>query len=160
MITVERTDAIDLLREMVADPSVYRSMADDASPAAEALPLDRLQGIGARLYNVLKDGLGVGVFVLFPKPDDAWEAHTVLGPKCRGKDAVVAARLFLQRAFADGAKLITSYAFSDAPAVKWFCRVMGLRETGSAEHANTRNGQPVRVHFYAISNPNLLSPCP
>lgn len=156
-ITVEPTADEQYIKSVFLNPIIYDQMRDDSCPIlGEDLATARIMDVPGFFLRVLMGGLSVGCFWLIKK-GSGYEAHTALLPPCRGRSAVVAARKAIQWVFEHtGASEITSYAWSDSPAVRWFCRAAGLSERDTRPWPNTRGGNPVDITYYGISREEVV----
>ncbi len=152
MIRVEPTTDESYILSVFLNPKVYAEMRDDSCPAQPGALHNRdIKSIPGFFLRVFVGETPAGVFWLVWK-NAALEAHTALLENCRGRDAIRAARLAMRYVFSNtNVPAVSSYAWSDAPQVQWFCRAVGMRETGRISHPHTRSGHPVSVINYAIS---------
>jgi hypothetical protein len=159
MITVEPTTDESYIKSVFLNPTIYASMKDDASPSDPASLMDRdIMGIPGFFLRAVVDGVPAGVWWLIWK-DESVEAHTALLENCRGARAIKATRAAIRWVFDNtAAKAITSYAWSDSPAVSWFCRAVGMSPTRSERWPATRNGQAVDIQWFNI-NRKEGTPC-
>lgn len=151
MTTVEQTFDKEYIKNVLLTPSILKEMSDDSVPQniGDVMMLG-LDIIGGHFLKVTQDGEDAGAFWLVPTPNGL-EAHTALLPNCRGKSAVSAGRQCIEWCFKNtDAQEITSYAFSDSPAVHWFCRILGLKAFLTEPWRHTRNGQQVNITRYRI----------
>jgi hypothetical protein len=159
MITVEPTTDESYIKSVFLNPSIYASMKDDSSPSDPLALMDRdIMGIPGFFLRCMVDGTPAGVWWLIWKGDTV-EAHTALLENCRGARAVKATRMAIRWVFENtGARAITSYAWSDSPAVAWFCRAVGMSPTRSEPWPSTRSGRPVAIQWFNINREEGL-PC-
>lgn len=152
VITVEPTSDESYIKSVFLNPSIYADMKDDSSPSDPSVLADRdIMGIPGFFLRVLMDGVACGVFWLIRK-DGGVEAHTALLPTCRGRAAITATRKAMQWVFDNtDAAFIRSYAWSDSPAVAWFCRAVGLKPAERAPWPNTRNGASVDIQWFNLN---------
>lgn len=149
MITIEPTTDEQYIKSVLLSPEIYANMSDDACPAEPSL----LQGVDIKsipgfFLRVLVDGVASGLFWLIWR-EKSVEAHTALLPNCRGRSAMVATRRAMEWVFKNTqAFSITSYAWSDCPAVKMFCYAVGMTPTVTAPWPATRSGHPVRITYF------------
>jgi hypothetical protein len=153
-ITVDQTTDESYIKSVFLNPAIYQSMKDDSCPESPAMLADRdIKSIPGFFLRALVDGVPAGVWWLIWK-DDKLEAHTALLGNCRGRDAIRATRLAIEWVWKNtGANAITSYAWSDAPAVSWFCRAVGMLPTESRPWNATRNGLSVDILYFSINRP-------
>ncbi len=151
-VSIERTEDAEWALSMFLNRDIYEAMRDDACPDDPA----KLMGTkidlpgGIFLKANLEDGAPCGVFWLLPR-EGGYEAHTALLPTCRGAMAVCAAKEAIRWVFDNtDAREITSYAWSDTPQVKWFCRSVGMTARNTTDWPNTRSGRPVKITYYGI----------
>lgn len=151
MISVEPTTDEQYIKSVFLNPTIYAQMKDDASPSDPAVLAGAdIKSIPGFFLRALIDGVPAGVWWLIWK-GDAVEAHTALLPECRGARAIKATKMAIQWVFDNtNASAITSYAWSDSPAVAWFCRAVGMTKTETKPWPATRNGVPVDISYYAI----------
>lgn len=150
-ITVEPTTDESYIKSVFLNPDIYRQMSDDSCPADPwALRGVNIMSVPGFFLKALVDGVPSGVWWLIWHGDKV-EAHTALSERCRGRDAIEATRKAIAWVFGNTkATAITSYSWSDAPAVKWFCRAVGMRETEKKPWHSPRNGKPVYIVYYEI----------
>lgn len=150
-ITVERTTDEAYIKSVFLNPTIYDAMRDDSCPVEpSALQQTAIMSVPGFFLRALIGGRPVGCWWLIWKGESV-EAHTALLPECRGRDAVEATRKAIAWVFANTpARTITSYAWSDAPAVKWFCRAVGMHSTETRKWHATRHGKPVDISYYEI----------
>ena len=154
VITVEKTTDESYIKSVFLNPAIYSQMKDDSCPTEPAIlaPVD-IKAIPGFFLRCLVDGVPAGVWWLIWKGDTV-EAHTALLPSCRGRNAIRATRMAIEWVWANtGAKAITSYAWSDSPAVAWFCRAVGMAEDRTEKWPATRNGAPVDITYFNINRP-------
>ncbi len=152
MITIKLTTDKSYIESIFLNPDITNQMRDDASKdiTAEQFMLG-LQILGGFYLKVIKDGVDAGLFWLRPL-QDGLEAHTALLPSCRGKDAVKATRMAIKWVLDNTeTPYISSYAFSDSPAISWFCRAVGMAPFKTEPWTSTRNGKPVDITYFKIN---------
>jgi hypothetical protein len=150
VIAVEPTTDEAYIRAAFLSPEIYAQMSDDSCPPASALDMGALKSIPGFFLRVLLDGVASGCWWLIWKGDTV-EAHTALLGECRGRKAITATKQAIRWVFENtGARAITSYAWSDSPAVRFFCRAVGMSETETKPWAATRGGKPVTITYYSI----------
>lgn len=153
-ITVEPTQDELYIKSVFLNPTIYADMKDDSCPSEPTMlgGVD-LKAIPGFFLRVLMGNKAVGCFWLIWKGENV-EAHTALLPACRGRNAIRATRQAIAWVFEHtGAKAITSYAWSDSPAVAWFCRAVGMVETHSEPWPSTRGGKSVDISYFKINRP-------
>jgi hypothetical protein len=157
MITVEPTTDETYIKSVFLNPKIYAEMKDDASPLDPDSLADRdIMAIPGFFLRALVDGEPAGVWWLIWK-GDVVEAHTALLDNCRGARAVKATRVAIRWVFENtGARAIASYAWSDAPAVSWFCRAVGMSPGERAPWPATRNGRAVDIQWFNINREEAL----
>lgn len=150
MISVQPTDAA-YARSVFLNPEIYRSMKDDSSPDdPAALAHKDIESIPGFFLRAIVDGVSAGCWWLIWKGDEV-EAHTALLSNCRGRTAIAATKKAIRWVFENtGARAITSYAWSDSPAVRFFCRAVGMSETETKAWPSTRGGAVVSITYYEI----------
>jgi hypothetical protein len=110
-----------------------------------------IKAIPGLFLRVLVGGVYAGCFWFIWKAADTLEVHTALLENCRGSRAIRAARAARDWVFAHTqAQVVTSYAWSDSPAVAWFCRAMGMTATRTDPWRATRNGKAVDISYYEL----------
>lgn len=155
-ITVEPTTNEPFIKSVFLNPTIYAEMKDDSCPSEPTM----LSGVDIRaipgfFLRVLVDGIAGGVFWFIWKGDSV-EVHTALLENCRGSRAIRAARLARDWVFGNtSAKAVTSYAWSDAPAVAWFCRAMGMKRTRTEPWPATRGGKAVEMGYYTLNREGI-----
>lgn len=159
MITIEPTTDESYIKSVFLNPEIYASMKDDSSPSDPAALMDRdVMGVPGFFLRVLKDGVACGVFWLVDKGGPV-EAHTALLPSCRGRDAITATKAAIRWVFDNTkATAIRSYAWSDAPAVAWFCRAVGLHAERIEPWPSTRNGKTVQIQWFNLNREDFQCP--
>lgn len=157
-ITVEQTKDEFYIKSVFLNPTIYSQMKDDSCPVSPMI----LQGVDIKaipgfFLRALVDGKPAGVWWLIWKGDSV-EAHTALLENCRGRDAIEATKRAIAWVWNNTqAKAITSYAWSDSPAVNWFCRAVGMKAGETKAWPNTRNGRAVDITYFAINRPKEAS---
>lgn len=151
-ITVEPTTDVPYIKSVFLNPTIYDQMRDDSCPADPASLHDTdILSIPGFFLRALVDGVPCGVWWLIWKGDRV-EAHTALTDKCRGRDAITATKQAIAWVFGHTeAEAITSYAWSDSPAVAWFCRAVGMSKNETKAWPSTRSGKPVSITYYAVN---------
>lgn len=150
-IVIEQTTDEAYIKSVFLNPTIYQQMKDDSCPAEPAMlgGVD-LKAIPGFFLKAIMDGNPVGCFWLIWKGESV-EAHTALLPACRGRAAIMATRMAIAWVFEHtGAKAITSYAWSDSPAVAWFCRAVGMALDRTEKWPATRDGSPVDINYFKI----------
>ncbi len=127
-------------------------MKDDSCPESpEMLGGADIKAIPGFFLRVLADGVPSGCWWLIWAGDKV-EAHTALD--LRGRDAVRATKAAIQWVWDNtGAAAIGSYAWSDSPAVSWFCRAVGMKAGETAKWPATRDGAAVDITYFNINRP-------
>jgi len=150
-ITIEPTMDESYIKSVLFNPSIYSQVIDDACPQDATSPFwENIMAVPGIFLRVLVEGIPAGVFWVIYK-NDRIEAHTFLMENCRGIRAIKATKQAIQWVFGHTkAKAIDSFAFSDCPAVGWFCRAVGLKETKTEHWPNTRRGYPVDITYFSI----------
>lgn len=149
-ITVDKTTDESYIKSVFLNPAIYQDMKDDSCPELAALAGADIMGVPGFFLRALVDGVPAGVWWLIWKGDTV-EAHTALLDNCRGRTAIRATRLAMEWVWRNtGAKAITSYAWSDCPAVSWFCRAVGMGEDRTEHWPATRNGHAVDITYFKI----------
>lgn len=151
-VTVEPTTDEPYIKSVFLNPEIYAEMKDDSCPESPTmLSAVDIKAIPGFFLRVLVGGEPGGVFWLLWKGDSV-EAHTALMKNCRGRKAIQAVKAAVAWVFSHTeASKITSYAWSDAPAVKWFCRAVGMAEKQTEPWRSTRGGKPVDITYYEIT---------
>lgn len=154
VITVEPTTDELYIKSVFLNPTIYAEMKDDSCPAEPTvLSATDIKSIPGVFLRVLLGGNPVGVFWLIWK-GTVLEAHTALLPACRGRRAIDATRAAMRWVWEHTkASAVTSYAWSDSPAVDWFCRAVGMEETETKPWHATRNGHSVDITHFNINRP-------
>lgn len=150
-ITIERTIDETYIKSVLLNPSIYGAMCDDTSPKdpADLLGAD-IKAVPGFFLRALIDNVPCGVFWAIWKGNHI-EAHTALLENCRGTRAIKATKAAFRWVFSNtDAAAVDSYAWSDCPSVKWFCRAVGLREGRTEKWPNTRKGKPVDITYFSI----------
>lgn len=153
-ITVEPTTDESYIKSVFLNPTIYAEMKDDSCPESPTM----LSGVDIKaipgiFLRVLMGSESVGAFWLIWK-GDTLEAHTALLPVCHGRNAIRAARAAMLWVWEHtGARAVTSYAWSDSPAVAWFCRAVGMTADRTEAWKATRSGKPVNITYFNINRP-------
>lgn len=153
-ITVEQTADESYIKSVLLSPSIYAQMKDDSCPVEPAV----LGGVDIRaipgfFLKAIVDGAPAGLWWLIWKGDTV-EAHTALLENCRGRTAIRATKAAIEWVFGNTmARAITSYAWSDSPAVAWFCRAVGMSPDRTEPWPATRQGRPVTITHFSIQRP-------
>lgn len=157
-ITVEPTTDEQYIKSVFLNPAIYRQMSDDSCPSdPSSLQATNIMAIPGFFLRALVDGVPAGVWWLIWKDGDKVEAHTALTDICRGRAAIDATRKAIQWVFDNTeASAITSYAWSDSPAVAWFCRAVGMGRRDTKPWPNTRSGKPVDITYYSVNRGGLI----
>lgn len=153
-ITVDQTKDESYIKSVFLNPTIYQDMKDDSCPAEPALLAGvDIKAVPGFFLRALVDGKPAGVWWLIWKGDSV-EAHTALLDNCRGRSAIRATKLAIEWVWRNtGAHAVTSYAWSDAPAVAWFCRAVGMSPTDTKLWHATRSGHPVDITYFNINRP-------
>lgn len=161
-ITVEPTTDEQYIKSVLLDPTIYQHMSDDSCPAEPAdLAGANIMAVPGFFLRALVDGVPAGVWWLTWKDGGKVEAHTALTDICRGRAAIDATKKAIQWVFSNTeAKAITSFAWSDAPAVAWFCRAVGMKKNQTQDWPNTRQGKTVKIHYYSVKKGEQISCLP
>lgn len=151
-ISVEPTTDYQYIESVFLNPTIYDQMRDDSCPADPAslrgTDITRIPGFFLR---ALVGNIPCGVWWLIWHGDKV-EAHTALTEQCRGRAAIEATKKAIAWVFANTeAEAITSYAWSDSPAVAWFCRAVGMSKNETKAWPSTRNGKPVSITYYSVN---------
>jgi hypothetical protein len=151
-ITVEKTTDESYIKSVFLNPAIYADMKDDSCPdEPEVLGHANIMSIPGFFIKALVGGVPAGAWWLIWKGDEV-EAHTALLDNCRGRDAIRATKAAIEWVWANTkAAAITSYAWSDAPAVNWFCRAVGMAPTTTAPWPSTRCGHAVTITYFKIN---------
>lgn len=156
VITVEQTTDESYIKSVLLNPSIYAQMKDDSCPYEPTVlcGLD-IRAIPGFFLKAIVEEEPAGIWWLIWKGDKV-EAHTALLENCRGRDAIRATKTAIEWVWNHTkASAITSYAWSDCPAVAWFCRAVGMHETESAPWPATRKGLPVTITHFLINRPEV-----
>lgn len=151
VITIERTTDEPYIKSVFLDPTIYASMKDDSCPESPMiLAAVDIKAIPGFFLRVLVDSVPCGCFWLIWR-GSSLEGHTALLSRARGRIAVDATLAAIRWVFGNtDADKITSYAWSDSPAVAWFCRAVGMSPTRTERWPNTRDGKPVGITYFEI----------
>lgn len=150
-ITVEKTEDESYIKSVFLNPTIYDEMKDDSCPMEPSmLGGTDIKAIPGFFLRVLMGSESVGVFWLIWKGESV-EAHTALLPACRGRNAIRAVHAAMQWVWGHtAAKAVTSYAWSDSPAVAWFCRAVGMETDRTEAWPFTRGGRRVDITYFKI----------
>lgn len=150
-ILVEQTYDESYIKAVFLNPAIYHMMRDDSCPKEpKELSRAEIMGVPGFFLKAFVDGMPAGIWWLIWKGRKV-EAHTALLENCRGRKAIQATKQAIQWVFDNtSAEAITSYAWSDSPAVAWFCRAVGMQPTSTTPWPHTRNGAKVDITHYEI----------
>ncbi len=152
MIEIKLTTDRNYIKTILLNPDITKHMRDDSVPEdlGESF-VSGLERLGGFFLKVLQDGKGCGLYWLRPT-QEGYEAHTALLTSCRGKDAIKATRMAIKWVFENTeTPVISSFAWSDSPAVSWFCRAVGMSPDKTEPWPNTRSGKPVDITYFKIN---------
>lgn len=151
MITVEQTTDEAYIKSVFLNPTIYAQMKDDSCPSDPVMLAGvDIKSIPGFFLKAMVDGVPSGVWWLIWKGDKV-EAHTALLENCRGRAAIEATKLAIKWVFEHTqASAIRSYAWSDSPAIKWFCRSVGMKLDVVEPWPATRNGKTVDISYFEI----------
>lgn len=154
VITVDKTTDESYIKSVFLNPSIYQSMKDDSCPAEPSMLAGTdIKAVPGFFLRALVNGIPAGVWWLIWKGDKL-EAHTALLENCRGRDAIQATRKAMEWVWENTqARSISSYAWSDSPAVTWFCRAIGMSPDETKLWPCTRNGHEVTITYFSINRP-------
>ena len=151
MITVEQTTDAEYIKSVLTKPEIFASISDDSRKDSSVLDFDAAMRMPGYFLRVIVDGVSGGLFWLLRK-GDLIEAHTALLENCRGRNAIIATKLGIRWVFEKtDASGVVSYAWSDCPAVAWFCRAVGMRPGKTEAWPNTRGGKPVEITWFTLN---------
>ncbi len=150
-ISIEPTTDVLYIKSILMNQDIYSATKDDSLPATPAFIDDiDVLSIPGFFLKVMADGVQAGLFWLIWKGSGV-EAHTGLLPNCRGRNAIKATKMAIDWVFSNTkATFINSHAWSDSPAVKWFCLAVGMSHDRTEKYKSTRNGLPVLISHYTI----------
>lgn len=156
-VTVEPTTDETYIKSVFLNPAIYAQMKDDSCPADPTMLAGvDIKAVPGFFLRVMAGSVPAGVFWFIWK-DRALEVHTALLENCRGSRAIRAARAARDWVFSHtSTDAVTSYAWSDSPAVAWFCRAMGMTATKTEPWSATRNGKPVDITYYTLTREGIL----
>lgn len=151
-IEVEIITDEEYIKSVFLNPTIYAQMKDDSCPVdPRDLIARNIMSVPGFFLCAIIDGVRSGAWWLIWRGEKV-EAHTALLDNCRGKIAVEATRAAIAWVFGNTkASAIRSYAWSDSPAVKWFCRAVGMSKKETESWPATRAGKPVDIAYYEIS---------
>jgi RimJ/RimL family protein N-acetyltransferase len=95
--TFERTQDLDLVREILTAPPCWRRMTDDQAPSPEAF--QPIACAGLEYVVAVRDGRALAIFVLIVQ-DAAAEVHFCFRPEAWGESAPIA-RAFVEWVWRD-----------------------------------------------------------
>jgi RimJ/RimL family protein N-acetyltransferase len=144
MITFERTQDLELVREILTDPKVYPHVTDDGSPAAaEFTPIDH----PSIWYVLVRDQLCgydqvLGLFMFVPQGAACWEVHTCLLPIAYGRRAAAAAAGAAEWIFeqTECRRIVTSVPAYNRLALR-FARQAGMTQYGVNPNSFLKKGK-------------------
>lgn len=156
IITVEQTTDEAYIKSVFLNPAIYKEIKDDSCPDEPAILSEvDIKAIPGFFLKAAVNGESAGVWWLIWHGDSV-EAHTALLDNCRGRDAIRATKDAISWVWRNtGAKAITSYTWSDSPAVAWFCRAVGMHPTSTDPWLATRNGATVSITHFIINRPEV-----
>jgi len=151
MITIEQTHDADYVKSIFLNREIYAKMKDDSCPEEPTELANRdMMSVPGFFLKVLVDGVAAGCYWLIWQ-DSKVEAHTALLENCRGSTAIEATKKAMKWVFEHTtASAIRSYAWSDSPAVKWFCRKLGMLEMSHAPWPEKRDGKIVYITYFEL----------
>lgn len=155
-VTVEPTTDEPYIQSVFLNQEIYNEMRDDSCPVDSAIlsgNMPVVKSIPGFFLSAIVDGIPAGCWWLIWKGRKV-EAHTALLENCRGRKAIVATRMAIKWVFDNtSAEAITSYAWSDSPAVAWFCRAVGMTSRHTEKWPSLRKGKPVDITWFEIGRP-------
>lgn len=130
ILRFEPTRDMDLVRQVVTHPRLYRVISDDKAPA----PADYQPDPALDYVKVLRGEDLLGLFALLKMPE-AWEVHTCLLPLAWGA-AVEIGRAFLAWLWenTDCPRLASVAPLGNRLAIR-LARLCGMEQTGIASAA-------------------------
>lgn len=150
-LRIEQTTDETYIKSVLFNPTIYASMCDDSCPKEPTVLFGvDIKAIPGFFLKVLINDIPCGLYWAIWRGDHV-EAHTALLETCRGRNAIKATKAAIRWVFDNtSAKSVDSYAWSDCPAVKWFCRAVGMTETKTEKWPNTRNGASVNITYFSV----------
>lgn len=145
-MNIELTETRDAatLDRIIRDDAVYPFIIDDSCVSAnEFTSATMLHDERVRFYLVMIDGALAGCFAFLDG-----ELHTCLLKNCRGRAAVTAGRMAIERFEREYGQSVRSFAWREQPHTTWYAKAIGLKADGEAEWPVTRYGKKVtRINF-------------
>ena len=93
MLTIEKTEDMDIVKQIMTHPKIYPNISDDYSVSADKFVPPENKNIWYLL--VKNDGVSVGLFLGVPKNSVCMEVHHYLLPELWGKQTLKAAQMAL-----------------------------------------------------------------
>lgn len=156
-IAVDITYDMTYVCSVLFQPEILAALKDDACD----MPIDQmrntvLHGLPGFFLKAQVDGEDAGLWWLVWRGNSV-EAHTALLPNCRGACAIEATKQAIRWVFLHTeAQAIVSYSWGDSPAVKWFCRKVGMHQQETLPWHTTRNGEPVSITYFSINREEII----
>lgn len=155
MITLERTQDMNLVRSIATDVRIWDQMADDFSGDRESYdpPAD-----GAVYVLVKEDGEVRGMWVLVPRSQIRYEIHTLLLPELRGFRALDAAARMASWVWQNTPcqSLVTEIPECN-PRALWFAKTAGMVPFGREPKCFRKGGTLYDVALLGMHRPEVTS---
>lgn len=138
VLTLEQCEDMRLIASISRDERIYRTMADDHSPA----PGDYEPPSGA-IYVVVREDTAVrGMWVLDRRTHVKYEVHTLLLPGWPLQDKLRAAAMMAQWVWDNTpcVRLVTEVPVTNRAAI-WFARKAGMVEFGRDPKSYAKGGE-------------------
>jgi len=152
MVTVERTQDYELIRQIMTHPRIYPSITDDFSPPAEAFQPVEHHGL---LYLLMKDEEGpLGIGLLVPENGVEMRVHHYFLPRAWGSKAEEAARQALKYLWTHTGcmRVIGKTPAYNRLALRFACR-LGMRYIGVDRDSVQKNGRLWAQYISGMSRP-------
>lgn len=138
MLELTEIRDVETLNAIIRHPDIYPEVSDDSSPKPENFTMETLTADPLNLfYLVTLGGETCGFFAFLHG-----ELHTSMLRLCRGRMAVTAGRMAVDKFQREHIQPITSFAWEEEPHTLWYANALGFSRTGEKSiHPFTRNGQ-------------------
>jgi hypothetical protein len=137
-LIVRATDA-ELHNAIANHPEVKPTLGYNEGPTDFTPLLDHPEA-----YILLSDGAGTAAIFEWSAPG-VWQAHSMVLPDYRGRQAVSVAREMFDLMFSEGARMIWGMTPISNRAAQMFNRLIGAKPAGEGEDASGR-----QVRFFTV----------
>lgn len=143
---IEETRDFELVYQIVATPSVFEGITNDAwFDVGGDIRKSHVKLIVENPENhtllVKNEDEVLGCFIADNKGEGKFEVHTMMLPSCRGRDAVIAGKLAVEKIFErDEVKELVSYCPKSIPQTFFFARLVGFKKICDLTSGWIKNG--------------------